>query len=47
MLYRNNQSDLDNLYFVEESIEKILLSKRIIETPFVPHVVSPLTFSKK
>jgi len=43
---KNNKSALDNLDFVESSIEVLLSKSCIIETPFVPHVVNPLSVSE-
>ena len=42
----NNKSAIDNLEFVENSIAELLLKKCIIETPFMPHVVNPLSVSE-
>ena len=43
--FKNNKSALLNDSFVSDSIQELLRTKRIVEIPFKPHVVSPLSVS--
>ena len=43
--FRNNKSAKDNAQLVNDSIKELLESKRIVEVPFKPHVVNPLSVS--
>ena len=42
---KNNKSARENAQFVSDSIKELLESKRIVEVPFKPHVVNPLSVS--
>jgi len=42
---KNNRSAIDNLDFVESAVNDLLCKHCIVETPFVPHIVSPLSVS--
>ena len=39
--FKNNKSALLNHSFVSDSIQELLRMKRVVEVPFIPHVVSP------
>lgn len=41
----NNKSAIDNMDFVESSISEMLANNYIVQTPFIPHVVNPLSVS--
>ena len=41
----NNVSALKNMVFVEEAVSELVSSKRVVQTPFKPWVVSPLSVS--
>ena len=43
--FKNNRSARENAQFVGDSIKELLESKRIVEVPFKPHVVNPLSVS--
>ena len=43
--FKNNRSARENAQFVSDSIKELLESKRIVEVPFKPHVVNPLSVS--
>ena len=43
--FKNNKSARENAQFVSDSIKELLESKRIVEVPFKPHVVNPLSVS--
>jgi len=45
LLSKNNRSSIDNLNFVESAVNDLLCKHCIVETPFVPHIVSPLSVS--
>ena len=42
---KNNKSAKKNAQFVSDSIKELLESKRIVEVPFKPYVVNPLSVS--
>lgn len=45
---KNNKSALDNLQFVEQSVSDVIRCQYIVETPYVPHVVSlAIQYSKE
>lgn len=41
----NNKSALDNSDFVHTAISELLENHSVVETPFIPHVVNPLSVS--
>ncbi len=41
----NNKSALDNASFVESAISELVVNHSVVEVPFVPHVVNPLSVS--
>ena len=43
--FKNNKSAKENAQFVSDSIKELLESKRIVEVPFKPHIVNPLSVS--
>lgn len=43
---RNNKSALENMDFVEQSVNDLLKNGCVVETPFIPHTVNPLSVSK-
>ena len=43
--FKNNKSALDNSEFVSSSIQELIRTKRVVEVPFIPKVVSPLSVS--
>ena len=43
--FKNNKSALLNDSFVSDSIQELLRTKRVVDVPFKPHVVSPLSVS--
>ena len=43
--FKNNKSALLNHSFVSDSVQELLGTKRVVEVPFIPHVVSPLSVS--
>jgi len=45
LLSKNNRSAIDNLDFVESAVNDLLCKRCIVETHFVPHIVSPLIVS--
>ena len=42
---KNNISALKNMEFVEEAVFELLKSNRVVQTPFKPWIVSPLSVS--
>lgn len=42
---KNNQSALENMPFVLDAVSELLISGRVLEVPFKPLVVNPLTVS--
>ena len=44
-LFHNNKSALENASFVESAISELVGNHSVIEVPFVPHVVNPLSVS--
>ena len=44
-LFYNNKSALENASFVESAISELVGNHLVIEVPFVPHVVNPLSVS--
>jgi hypothetical protein len=42
---KNNKSALDNMPFVFEAVTELVMSGRVIEVPYKPLVVNPLTVS--
>ena len=42
---KNNASALNNMDFVEEAVLELVKSNRVVQTPFKPWVVSPLSVS--
>ena len=45
--FKNNQSALNNVEFVNETLRELLNSGTIIEVPFQPTVVSPLSVNTR
>ena len=43
--FPNNKSALDNESFVESAISELVSNHAVVEVPFVPHVVNPLSVS--
>ena len=43
--FKNNKSAGDNSEFVSSSIQELIRTKRVVEAPFIPKVVSPLSVS--
>ena len=43
--FPNNTSALDNASFVESAISELVSNHAVVEMPFVPHVVNPLSVS--
>ena len=43
--FPNNKSALDNASFVESAISELVSNHAVVEVPFVPHVVNPLSAS--
>ena len=41
--FKNNKSALLNHSFVSDSIQELLRTERVVEVPFIPHVVSLLS----
>ena len=44
-LFHNNKSALENASFVESAISELVGNCSVVEVPFVPHVVNPLSVS--
>lgn len=45
VVLKNNKSALDNMLFVLEAVSELVNSRRVLEVPFKPLVVNPLTVS--
>ena len=43
--FSNNQSALNNASFVESAIAELVHTHAVVELPFIPHVVNPLSVS--
>ena len=43
--FSNNQSALNNASFVESAIAELVHTHAVVEVPFIPHVVNPLSVS--
>ena len=43
--FSNNQSALNNASFVESAIAELVHTRAVVELPFIPHVVNPLSVS--
>ena len=43
--FSNNQSALNNASFVESAIAELVHTHAVVEEPFIPHVVNPLSVS--
>ena len=43
--FKNNKSAVDNSEFMSSSIQELIRTKRVVEVPFIPKVVSPLPVS--
>ena len=43
--FNNNKSALDYASFVESAISELVGNHSVVEVPFVPHVVNPLSVS--
>lgn len=42
---KNNKSALDNMDFVEKAVSELLKNHCVVEVPFTPHIINPLTVS--
>ena len=45
MCLQNNKSALENMSFVSEAVSELVGDGRVIEVPFKPIVINPLTVS--
>ena len=45
--FRNNKSAINNTKFVDSEISQLLENGCVIQVPFKPHVVSPLSVAEK
>ena len=43
--FQNNKSATNNYDFVIDSIDELVRTNRVVEVPFVPKVVNPLSIS--